>query len=635
MYDFKNVFYFHATLTPEGIVQDIGGKALWDSEIKQVTLIGENFAKIIFWQHSENVSQNIADSIKATAEGKPLEIETTFRNDSVKISTIKGKFTPIFDSNKSVEKIIFSSIDVTEYIKEVEFYKKTSERYLYSAESAEVGLWFWNLTTNELFTTPTCNEIYGLQPNEIMTFEKFMQTVHPDDLLKVQTALDESHTNLTDYHVEYRIIPKEDKISWVSVRGKTFREDESSLVMMGSVRNITHRKIYETRIEQILEAEKIARDTLEEVNREKDHFLAVISHELRSPLNSILGWSKILLTKKVDEATQKNALETIESGAKLQAKLISDLIDSSKVISGKLHFTFISLSFKSLINRVYQSEKPLADEKNINLVLGSLADVRVLADGSRLQQAIINLVTNSIKFTPPGGEVVIDSRIEGDNVIFSISDSGSGIPPEELPYIFKQYFQSKSAKNKTGLGLGLSIVKAIVTKHRGQVAVKNNENGIGCTFFVSLPIQQKLQSETPSKPKVVINSAIPLENIEILIVEDNDDSREVLHFYLNQMGARVYSVSSAKEGLNYLISTESPPNVIISDISMPEEDGLVFMSKVRNLPIEKGGLIPAIALTAFASSNDTQRIMEAGFQKHHVKPFESELLIRDILEVIN
>ncbi|HRH41554.1 MAG TPA: ATP-binding protein [Pyrinomonadaceae bacterium] len=641
MYDFKNVFYFHATFSQQGIISDVGGKALWDSEIDAVTLIGENFAEIVFWQHKENISQLIANSIKVAAEGKPLEIETTFRNNAAKISTIKGKFTPVFDQNNEVEKIIFSSIDVTEYVKEIEFFKKTSERYLYSAESAEVGLWFWNLTTGELFTTPTCNEIYGLQPNDIMTFERFIQVVHPDDLLKVQTALDESHTYLTDYDLEYRIIPKKGTLSWVSARGKTLREDENSLQMMGSVRNITHRKIYDQRIQGLLEAEKIARDQLEEVNREKDHFLALISHELRSPLNSILGWSKILLSKKIDEQTQRNALETIENSAKLQAKLISDLVDSSKIISGKLQFTFVSLSFKSLINQVYQSEKPLAEEKKITFILGDLADVRVMGDSLRLQQAISNLITNSIKFTPSGGEVFIESKEENGNVIFCIKDSGAGIPPEELPYIFKQYFQSKNAQNKTGLGLGLSIVKAIIIKHNGQVSVKNNDNGIGCTFFISLPIQKSKQSDSPVKPTSFENFVIPLEksdnplkNTEILVVEDNDDSREVLEFFLNQMGAKVHSVSSSKEGVSYLNSTESLPNLIISDISMPEEDGFVFIGKVRDLSDEKGGLIPAIALTAFVSSNDKKRIMESGFQKHHSKPFEPDVLVNDILEVL-
>ncbi len=173
------------------------------------------------------------------------------------------------------------------------------------------------------------------------------------------------------------------------------------------------------------------------------------------------------------------------------------------------------------------------------------------------------------------------------------------------------------------------------------MSVKNNENGIGCTFFISLPIQKSKQSDSPIKPTSFENFVVPLENsfnplknTEILVVEDNDDSREVLEFFLNQMGAKVHSVGSSKEGFSYLNSTESLPNIIISDISMPEEDGIVFIGKVRNLPDDKGGLIPAIALTAFVSSNDKKRIMESGFQKHHSKPFEPDLLVNDILEVI-
>ncbi|MBX7174229.1 MAG: response regulator [Pyrinomonadaceae bacterium] len=640
MYNFKNVFYFHATLSPHGIIEDLGGKAFFNTDINLNALINTNFAEIEFWQHSPNVSEIISNAIKVAGEGKPLEIETTFSIAENKISTIKGKFTPIFENEKEVKRIIFSSTDVTDYINEINFHKKKSDRYLYSAESAEVGLWFWNLTTSDLFTTPTCNEIYGFQPNEIMTFEKFIQVVHPDDLLKVQTAIDDSNTNLIDYNIEYRIIPKKGCISWVSARGKTFREDENSLIMMGSIRNITHRKIYDQKIQALLEAEKNARDQLEEVNREKDHFLAVISHELRSPLNSILGWVKILINKQVDEKTQKTALEAIENGAKLQAKLISDLVDSSKIIAGKLQFTFATISLKPLINQIFQSEKPQAEEKQIKFNLGEVADVKILCDASRLQQAIGNLITNAIKFTPKGGEILIEAKEEEGNIVFSIKDSGTGIPEDDIPFIFKQYYQSKIASNKTGLGLGLSIVKAVISKHHGKVSVKNNEDGVGCTFFIRLPKQNQQQIDKPEKSTVVgkvssTNNNHQLENLEILIVEDNEDSREVLQFYLTQMGAKVYGAESAKEGLNYLKQTESLPNLIISDISMPEEDGISFIKKVRKLEKDQGGSIPAIALTAFASPNETKKILEAGFQKHHAKPFEPDLLINDILEILN
>jgi PAS domain S-box-containing protein len=635
MYNFKTVFYLYAVLTKEGLISEISGKVFFDLDFQAESFIGEDFSQLIFWQHNESVPQKITSSITLARTGKPLEIETTFRKNASEISTIKAKFTPVFDANKEVEQIVVSAIDVTEYFKEVEFYKKRSDRFLYAAESAEVGLWSWNLASGEIFTTPRFNEIYGFAPQEVMVFEKISQVFHPEDFPRIQAALNESHANFSDYHIDYRIILNNEEVHWVSLRGKTFKEDENSAVMMGSIRDITHRKLAEKRLEELFEAEKSARDEVEEANRAKDHFMALVSHELRSPLNSILGWVKILRSKKVDEETKQNALETIENSAKLQAKLISDLVDSAKIISGKMELSLLTLSLSELIASVYQSQKPLADEKEIKFVLGEIENLTILGDISRLQQVINNLVTNAIKFTPTEGEIIISLRKEDNDAIFSISDTGPGISEEDKSSIFKPYFQSNDSQNKTGLGLGLSIVKAIILKHGGKVWVKNNDRGIGCTFYISLPIFENPLTKTSAESAEVKQTANPLENIKILIVEDNDDSREVLSYYLNQVGAEVYPVSSPKEGLDYLSSTDKLPNIIISDISMPEEDGYSFIRKVRTLPLEKGSSIPAIALTAFASSGDYRKALEAGFQQHHAKPFEPEGLIADILKVLS
>lgn len=630
MDDFRDFFYLYATLTPKGVVSEIGGKVFETSD--KNALIGNSFSQLSYWQHNENVSQNIQNAIMAAAQGKDLELETTLQTDA-KIIPLKTKFTPILDEKQEVGRINFSGIDVSEYIKEIDFHKKRGERFLFAAESADVGLWFWNVEDEEIFTTPLCNKLYGLSPHDVMTYQKFISTTHPEDFAKVQEILQKSLTELTDYNIEYRVQAEDGRMIWLSVHGKTFQEDSNSKVMMGSVRDITHRKLSDERLQKLYEIEKSAKSEVEEANLQKDHFLAIISHELRSPLQTILGWAKILLTNQVDEETRHKALETIENSAKLQAKLISDLVDSAKVISGKLDFTLRALDLSKLINSVYQSQKPLADEKNLSLILGNIANVEVLGDEVRLQQAITNLVSNAIKFTPPDGVILIQLNEKTDQVVLNITDSGSGIPPEDLPFIFKQYFQSKSSKNKTGLGLGLSIVQAIIYKHGGQITANNHNNGIGCTFSVTLPVYQSKKSEESSQPSTKIEeSGVPLTDVKILIVEDNADSREVLDFYLTQLGAKIHSAASAKEGLSYLNSVASLPDVIISDISMPEEDGYSFIKKVRNLPGKKS--IPAIALTAFASSNDEKKVLAAGFQKYHTKPFQPELLISDILSIV-
>lgn len=633
MSNLKNSFYCFAVLDSKGLITDIGGKVFANKELDKNLFIGKYFPQVEFWNHSDNASQNITNSVALAEQGKSLEFETTFWEGNDKISTIIAEFTPETSENGQVEEIIFTSIDITKYVSEISLHKTKSEQLLYAAEFAEVGLWFWNLKTGEMVTTPRCNEIYGFSPSELMTIEKFSTVFHPEDLPRIEEALAASHNNFEDYNIEYRILVNDD-VRWVNVIGKVFQEDAETKVMMGSVRDTTHRKLANEQLKLLYNQAQLAKEEVEEVNRQKDDFLAIVSHELRSPLNSILGWAKILNSKKVDEETQKNALETIENSAKLQAKLISDLVDSAKIISGKLEFTLAAVPLHSLINQVYQSEKPTADEKKINFLLGRVDNVNVMGDTSRLIQAISNLVSNSIKFTPSGGDIILSLSVQNNNAIISVCDSGSGIPENELPKVFKQYFQSKTAQNKTGLGLGLSIVKVIVEKHGGQVYVKNNDDGIGCTFSVSLPIQfVEKERETITETKA--ENTNPLQNLDILIVEDNQDSREVLEFYLSQLGAKIHSAASSQEGYNYLISGETLPDVIVSDISMPDEDGYTFLTKVRALPAEKGGNIPAIALTAFASASDTQKIMSVGFQKHHTKPFEPDVLVEDILSVIN
>lgn len=627
------MYYLYATLTPSGIISAIGGKVFQESNNNETDLIGKEFSEISYWNYNKNISERIRSAIVEVNQGSDLEFETILQTVSSKNIPVKVKFGPVFNEKKQIEKINFSSIDVSKYVREIDFHKRRSERFLFAAECAEVGLWFWNIQDNEIFTTPLCNKIYGLPPDEIMTYQKFIETIFPQDLPKVQEVLNKSQNDLTDYNIEYRVKTDSDKIIWLTLRGKTIQEDSDTTIMTGSVRDITHRKLSDERLQKLYEIEKTSKAEIEEVNLQKNHFLAIVSHELRSPLQSILGWSKILLSNQVDEETQQKALETIENSAKLQAKLISDLVDSAKIISGNLDFSIKILDLGKLINSVYQSQKPLADEKNINLILGNISNIEVFGDGLRLQQAVTNLVSNAIKFTPPEGVVLIKLTEQNKQAVLTVTDSGSGIPPEDLPLIFKQYFQSKSSQNKTGLGLGLSIVKAIIGKHQGQVKVKNNDSGIGCTFSLILPLQQTEEANN-SKPLLENkNPSLPLKNVKILIVEDNQDSREVLDFYLSRLGAKIHPAASAAEGLSYLTSADYLPDIIISDISMPEEDGYSFIKKVRNLPNQSS--IPAIALTAFASSNDEKKVIEAGFQKYHTKPFEPNLLISDILEVIS
>jgi PAS domain S-box-containing protein len=645
---FDQVFYFYGRLNDRGVLLELKGKAFADApdgtaEAEQ----GKRFRDSYFFQNSsENPSQDtpsiIQNAITESLDGKIVVIEADlFLNAAPQ--KIKLTFTPVQDDNNNIKEIFFAAQDITEYVSETAFYKQRSEQLLYAAENADIGLWFWDLGKEDIFTTPKLNEFFGLGPDEIMTSEKANEIIHPDDRRIREDALERARTNHDPYNIEYRVIVN-GETRWLLVGGKTFPGSATtSTFMMGSARDITHQKISQEELRQISISEKKARDSIEEAIKAKDQFIAMVSHELRGPLNSILGWVKILLTKDVDEKATRNALETIERSARVQAKLINDLVDSSKIISGKLNLEFHPVNVVDAVAFVIESQKPLAEAKNIRLKYSNkFKDIRVNADLARVQQIFSNLITNAIKFTPDGGEISVKLERENDQVSISVTDNGKGIDAEALPHIFDQFFQARvnESGDKSGLGLGLSIVSTLIRQHGGRVKADSDGYGKGATFVVSFPVIKGTEAkaaEVKEKAAEAADAAAsdePLRNVRILLVEDNEDSREVLEIFMSQLGAEVTSAESVAEALEKLAASPALPHVLVSDISMPEEDGYSLITRIRKMPPEKGGSMPAIALTAFASNEDKRKILTCGFQKHHAKPFEPEILIKEILEVI-
>lgn len=406
--------------------------------------------------------------------------------------------------------------------------------------------------------------------------------------------------------------------------------------------DVTSRKIEQSpvseEISKIYENEKKAREEAREANRAKDFFLAVVSHELRSPLNTILGWSKILLTKEINEATRRNALETIEKSARAQARLIDDLVDSSRIASGKLRLEFRRVNLFEILKTVYDLHKSAAENKNINLEFYfDKENILLFGDSSRLQQIFTNLVSNALKFTPKGGHIRIDAQTSENQVKVFVKDSGQGISPELLARIFGQSKQDdeKTPLNRSGLGLGLSTVKILSEKHNGTIQVESKGVNKGSIFTVVLPLFND-EEETSASQIVASKEISPLNGINILVVEDDADSREVLQLFLEQSGAIVKSAAAAAPAIEFLKNADkSLPDIIISDLAMPEEDGFSLLSRIRKLPVEKGGSIPAIALSAFASKTNKKQAYENGFQKYHTKPFEPDGIVRDILGLVN
>jgi two-component system, chemotaxis family, CheB/CheR fusion protein len=395
-------------------------------------------------------------------------------------------------------------------------------------------------------------------------------------------------------------------------------------------RDITERKRAEEAIRAAYEQESAARAEAELANRLKDEFLATVSHELRSPLNSILGWSRMLSEKRLDEEKSARALEIIHRSANAQNQLIGDLLDVSRIITGKSRLEMRVIELPQIIEAATDAARPAADAKKIRLVSAlDPAAGPVSGDADRLQQVIWNLLSNAVKFTPVEGEITIRLEREGAHVRLTVSDTGEGIDPEFLPFVFDRFrqFESRPARVHGGLGLGLAIVRHLVELHGGTVSAASRGRGQGATFIVTLPLAASGEESSESERNRLAGagemqgqapSPWRLRDLRVLVVDDEPDARDLLGLILTSYEAEVRACASAAEALQIL--DEWRPDALVSDIGMPGEDGYELMRKVRAREPERGGLVPALALTAYARADDARRALEAGYQAHIPKP---------------
>jgi PAS domain S-box-containing protein len=396
---------------------------------------------------------------------------------------------------------------------------------------------------------------------------------------------------------------------------------------------------------ELLEREKAARFQAEEANRIKDEFLATLSHELRTPLNAILGWAQVLQTQNLDSSQSKKALSTIQRNAVAQAQLIDDLLDVSRIITGKLKLDVRPVDLRSVITAAADAARPAAAAKEIRLQTLFEPGVEFIhGDADRLQQVVWNLLSNAVKFTFHGGSIQVSLKagVDPHYVEIVVSDTGKGISTEFLPHVFERFRQSDGSMSRRhgGLGLGLAIVRQIVELHGGSVSVESPGEDRGATFRVRLPllaVQPENENEiqqTLHKPEASDAPDCPPEisGLKVLIVDDEADSLDLINFVLSSCGVQTSAVGSAAEAFE-LIQRERF-DVIVSDIGMPVEDGFTLMSRIRKLTAERGGAIPAIALTAYARQEDRKQAQRSGFQEHISKPFEPSELIRVVADVV-
>jgi CheY-like chemotaxis protein len=379
----------------------------------------------------------------------------------------------------------------------------------------------------------------------------------------------------------------------------------------------------------------MARSESEDPSRLKDEFIALVSHELRSPLNAILGWTRILRQGRPDEELYQRATEIIERSARMQSQLIDDLMDTARIVRGKLKLEVQPVNLAPLIEKTMDVVRPAADAKGIALdaILDREAD-QITGDPDRLQQVVWNLLSNAVKFTNEGGRVEVRLGRVDPYIQISVRDTGCGISPEFMPYLFERYRQAdaSAARRKGGLGLGLSLVRQLVEMHGGGVAAESDGEEKGATFIIKLPVRAIYTTEAEHKPLADVGIR-SLEGVWAAVVDDEANARELITSVLESHGARVTAFASAGEASD-LLTSERRPDVLVCDLAMPGEDGFSLIQKLREWERSHDGVLPAIALSAFGRVEDRTRALYAGFQMHIAKPVEPVELVVAVRSLI-
>ena len=457
--------------------------------------------------------------------------------------------------------------------------------------------------------------------------------LHPEDREAFVEQLRELAEGAPAARFENRHRHADGSYRWLSWTAAAFREE--GLVYLFA-RDITFRKLAEeARLELVREQE--ARKAAERDNELKDQFLATLSHELRSPLTPILGWATMLRNEQVAPGEVAHALEVIERNARIQAQLIDDLLDVSRIVSGKFHMEQEPVDLRSVVEKGLDAVRPAADRRKIHLAVDlGPGPVSVLADPERLQQVVWNLAANAVKFSSEGGTVHVHVEADGEVARLSVRDEGVGISPDFLPHAFEHFKQASEGSTRThgGLGLGLAIVSHIVQAHGGSVAAESGGVGKGATFTVVLPrvVEVELPPSVSDEPATPAFGSTLLGGRKLLVVDDEADVRDVLSHVLGRYGARVTTAASVAEALAHFDADS--PDMVVSDIGMAGEDGYALLERVRALRTRDGRPVPVVAVTAYATPVDAARIRESGFRAHLVKPVDPRIVVETVVAAL-
>lgn len=504
---------------------------------------------------------------------------------------------------------------------------------------ANVGVWTCPLPFGNLVWDDAVKSHFHLPLDADVTIETFFAHLHPDDRARTESAINASIEGRASYDIDFRTVSADKRrTKWIRAMGRAFFDNEGVPIRFDGITiDVTDRKQVELDRERLLESERTARSELERANRMKDEFLATLSHELRNPLNAILGWAQILRSNHLPPAETAQGMEIIERNARAQAKIIEDLLDMSRIISGKIRLDVQRIDLADVLRAALETIKPAADAKGIRLraALDPLASP-VSGDPNRLQQVFWNLLSNAVKFTPRGGSVQILSERVNSHLEVSVIDSGEGIESQFLPHVFDRFRQADATTTRIhgGLGLGLAIVRQLVELHGGTVCAKSAGRDEGATFIVHLPLTvfatdrgAPSQRRHPASDNLHASAqaAADIAGVKVVVVDDEPDARGLIRRLLEQCDAKVLDAATAEDAIQLVQTTL--PDVLISDIGMPGEDGYSLIRRLRKSPADQGGNTSAVALTAYARADDRVNVVLAGFQHHLSKPVEPAELI--------
>jgi PAS domain S-box-containing protein len=587
--------------------------------------------------------------------GQGFDLEARFRrNSDGEYRWYLNRCVPLRDEQNRIFKFLGTCTDIDDQKATenqlrlaAQQLKESEERFRLANRAARIGTFRWDAATQQFLWDEQHYDLFGLSPEQDVQLNAFLKAIHPDDRPRVQATVQAAIDGLLgqeELHLEYRLFRPGGELRWAKMIGRIVPDGPKPSRIFGVSIDITDQKQVEAKLhraaterEFLLDAERAARSTAERAGRMKDEFLATLSHELRTPLNAVLGYATLIRMANMSGAELTEAVATIERNARVQAQLIEDLLDMNRIISGKLKLEIESIDLSEVLTAALETVLPSAEARRIPIDCSVDPQAGLVrGDPARLQQVFWNLLSNAIKFTPPGGSVRVTLRRSESTIDLAVQDTGQGILPEFLPYVFDRFRQADATTTRKhgGLGLGLSIVKQLVELHGGSIRAESLGKDQGATFVVSLPLATDYhQDNLLSEHRLIRESAeLPwavaqpdLTGVRVLVVDDEPDASALIARSLAVCQAEVATANSAATA--FALLEQQSFDVLVSDIGMPEEDGYDLIRRVRSLPDDRNGQIPAVALTAFVRSEDRRRAALAGFQTHMSKPVEAGELV--------